>query len=123
MNKATLRLFNAIEVNNKDNKNIPQTILARTIQNGYILDSAIEPDEELLDLIESVVGISGIKANSAFHKSWAVVQDSWMESLVTQQIIHYITTYGFESLGIYREDAVYIPKEVLERVFEKSKFS
>ncbi len=114
MNKATLRLFNAIEVNNKDNKNIPQSILARTIQNGYILDSAIEPEEELLDLIESVVGIAGIKANSAFHKSWAVVQDSWMESLVIQQIIHYITTYGFESLGIYREDAVYIPQEVLE---------
>ena len=54
MNKATLRLFNAIEVNKKDNKNIPQSILARTIQNGYVLDSGIEPDEELLDLIESV---------------------------------------------------------------------
>ena len=114
MNKATLRLFNAVEVNNREKKNISQSILARTIQNGYILDSAIEPNEELLDLIESVVGISGIKANSAFHKSWAVVQDSWMESLVTQQIIHYITTYGFESLGIYREDAVYIPHEILE---------
>ena len=114
MNKATLRLFNAVEVNNRYKKNISQSVLARTIQNGYILDSAIEPDEELLDIIESVVGISGIKANSAFHKSWLVVQDSWMESLVTQQIIHYITTYGFESLGIYREDAVYIPHEILE---------
>ncbi|WP_066116984.1 hypothetical protein [Geminocystis sp. NIES-3709] len=121
MNKATLRLFNVIvqphfviEVKDKKKKNLPESVLVRTIQNGYILEDTIAPDENLLNLIESVVGISGIKANSAFHKSWKIIQDSSMESLVTQQIIHYITTYGFERLGIYREDAVYIPKEILE---------
>lgn len=114
MNKATLRLFNAIEVKNKDKKNLPESVLKRTISLGYILDPAIAPDEKLLNTIETVVGISGIKANSAFHKSWKVIQDSSMESLVTQQIIHYITTYGFENLSIYREDAVYIPAEILE---------
>lgn len=114
MNKATLRLFSAIEVDNKQKKDLPESLLVRTIQNGYILDSTIQPTEELLNTIESIVGISGIKANSAFHKSWQIIQDSSIESLVTQQIIHYITTYGFESLGIYREDAVYIPKEILE---------
>lgn len=114
MNRATLRLFNAIEVSNKENKNIPQSIFNRTISNGYILDSAIEPEERLLETIEGIVGVSEIKANSAFHKSWSIVQNSAIESLVTQQIIHYITTYGLESLGIYREDAVYIPHEILE---------
>ncbi len=88
--------------------------LIRTIQNGYLLEDTIPPLEDLLDAIETVVGISGIKANSAFHKSWKIIQESDLESLITQQIIHYITTYGFERLGIYREDAVYIPKEILE---------
>ncbi|MGK7945971.1 MAG: hypothetical protein AB4058_16025, partial [Microcystaceae cyanobacterium] len=114
MNKSTLRLFNAIEVKHKKEKELPQSVVARTIKNGYILDSAIKPNQELLDTIESVVGISGIKANSAFHKSWSVVQEYSMESLVIQQIIHYLTTYGFKSLGVYREDTVYIPHEVLE---------
>ena len=114
METATLRLFNAIQVDQKQNQNIPPAILERTVKNGYILDPVIRPTEALLNTIESVVGISGEKANAVFHKSWTVVQDSSMEELVTQQIIHYITTYGFEALGIYREDAVYIPHEVLE---------
>lgn len=114
MIKATLRLFNAVQVDSKQNRNIPQAVFERTIKNGYVLDPSILPENDLLDAIESVVGISGEKANAAFHKSWSVVQNASMESLITQQIIHYITTYGFEQLGIYREDAVYIPREVLD---------
>ncbi len=113
MIKATLRLFNAVQVDSKQDRNIPQSVFERTIKNGYVLDPAILPENDLLDVIESVVGISGDKANAAFHKSWSVVQNASMESLIIQQIIHYITTYGYERLGIYREDAVYIPREVL----------
>lgn len=114
MQRATLRLFNAVQIDQRVPGEIPQAILERSLKNGYILDPAIQPSEELLDIIESVVGISGEKANAAFHKSWTVVQDSPLELLVIQQIIHYLTTYGFERLGIYREEAVYIPAEVLE---------
>jgi hypothetical protein len=114
MIKAALRLFNAVQVDSKQNRNIPQAVFERTIKNGYVLDPSILPENDLLDAIESVVGISGDKANTAFHKSWSVVQNASMESLIIQQIIHYITTYGFEHLGIYREDAVYIPREVLD---------
>lgn len=114
MIKATLRLFNAVQVDSRQNRNIPQAVFERTIKNGYVLDPSILPETDILDAIESVVGISGDKANAAFHKSWSVVQNASMESLIIQQIIHYITTYGFEQLGIYREDAVYIPREVLE---------
>jgi len=111
---ATLRLFNAIQVDIKQNRKIPQAIFERTIKNGYILDPSILPDNDLLDVIEDVVGISGEKANAAFHKYWSVVKNASMESLVIQQIIHYTTTNGFENLGIYREDAVYIPREDLD---------
>ena len=115
MNSATLRLFNSVFVDNfKESHEIPQDILGRTIQNGYILDPRIRPDAKLLDEIEEIVGISGEKANAAFHKSWRVVQDTPMAVLVMQQIFHYITTYGFEFLGVYSEDTVYIPHEKLE---------
>ena len=114
METSLLRLFNAVQVVNKESKGINQDILKRTIANGYILDPSILPSKELLNTIEKVVGLSGSKANASFHKSWSIVKDSSIEDLIIQQIIHYITTYGFEALGIYREDAVYIPNEALE---------
>ena len=52
--------------------------------------------------------------NATFHKSWAKVKNASMEQLVMEQLVHYLTTYGFEALGIYNEDSVYIPKEKLE---------
>lgn len=113
--EALLRLFNGIRIGKGSRKRKPDTsVLKRTIKNGYVLSPKITPTDELLKTIEKLIGISGEKANAAFHKSWRVVHDSSMEELVLQQIIHYITTYGFEALGIYREDAVYIPSEALE---------
>jgi hypothetical protein len=113
MISAALRLLNAVQVDLRKNQPIPQAVFERTIKNGYILDPSIPPESDLLDAIERVVGLSGDKANAAFHKSWSVVQSASTESLISQQIIHYITTYGFERLGIYQKDAVYIPHEIL----------
>ena len=114
MQQAVLRLFNAVQVDSHNTLGISQDVTERTIRHGYVLDPTITPDETLLNDIESVIGISGEKANAAFHKSWKVVQDASLESLVIQQIAHYITTYGFQELGIYEEDTVYIPPEALE---------
>ena len=52
--------------------------------------------------------------NATFHKSFSTVKNTPIEVLVAQQIMHYITTYGFENLGIYSQDLVYIPYEALE---------
>lgn len=115
MEKATLRLFNAVQVTDRDAEpKVDEELLKHTIKNGYILDPAIQPTEELLDIIESVVGISGEKANASFHKSWKIIQDTPQEELWLQALIHYITTYGFEALGCYSESTVYIPHETLE---------
>ncbi|MCV6636573.1 hypothetical protein [Candidatus Albibeggiatoa sp. nov. NOAA] len=114
INIALLRLFNTVQVDNKQAKTIDPATLERTIQNGFVLDPAISVDDKLLDVIESVVGISGEKANAAFHKSWTVIQNSTIKQLVSHQIAHYITTYGFKSLGIYQKESVYIPHEILE---------
>lgn len=111
--KSLLRLFNAVLVDEKKKHRTLKDVLKRTVKNGYILDPYIKPTDELLDEIESVV-LSGEKANASFHKSWKVVRDSSDEDLVLQQIVHYITTYGFERLGIYNQDLVYIPAEELK---------
>jgi hypothetical protein len=115
METSLLRLFNAVLVDKKVEKLFHYTpFLERGIKNGYVLSPYIDASVSLLETIESVVGISGVKANAFFHKSWSVINDATIEQLVIQQIVHYITTYGFERLGIYSEDTVYIPKEVLE---------
>jgi hypothetical protein len=115
MLKATLRLFNAVQADTITGMHYTtEDSLERSIRNGYILPLELQPTGELMDTIESIIGISGEKANAAFHKSWAVVRDSDIENLVVQQIIHYITTYSFEALGIYDQATVYIPHEKLE---------
>lgn len=59
-------------------------------------------------------GKDGEKWNQTFHKSWDKVANAPIEQLIAEQIVHYFTTYGFESLGVYSEDTVYIPSEKLE---------
>lgn len=114
MQQAALRLFKAVQVKDPTPREIPREVTERTLRHGYILDSIITPTDELLDTIEGVIGLGGEQANAAFHKSWSVVQEAALEALVLQQIVHYLTTYGFEALGIFREDTVYVPAEALD---------
>lgn len=111
---ATLSLFNSIQVENYSDDKLDLTVLEHSLKQGYILNPAIPNDQEILKTIEEVVGISGEKANAAFHKSWATVKNTPTEALVIQQIIHYITTYGYQNAGIFSHDTVYIPAETLE---------
>ena len=109
-NIETLRLFNSIQV--EGNRAYAQDY-KKSIKNGYILDPRIKPSVELLKEINSIVGLSGEKANASFHKSWAVIKDTPQEVLWLQACVHYMTTYGFEALGVYDESTVYIPHEEL----------
>lgn len=52
--------------------------------------------------------------NASFHKSWKKVKDASIVQLLVEQLTHYITTYGFESMGVYDESTVYIPTEELD---------
>lgn len=112
--ESILRLFNGIQVDSRDHFHVPEEVHVRTIRHGYLVDGSFEPTDESLDLIDRVIGLSGSQVNASFHKSWEVVRDSDIEDLVIHQILHYITTYGFEHLGIYDRDLVYLPHEVLD---------
>lgn len=68
---------------------------------------------ELIKLVEKEVIITAEQMNASFHKSWDKVRNASIEQLVLEQILHYFTTYGYEALGIYDKDSVYIPIEEL----------
>lgn len=56
-------------------------------------------------------GISYDNLNNSFHKSFKTVADMEPEKYYVQQILHYFSTYGLESLGFNAE--TYIPNEIL----------
>ena len=111
---ATLRLFKAVQIKNCETDNVDQDTHAVTIPYGYVLDPRIEPTPELLEVINNRVGVTGEQANAAFHKSWEKIRTADMEQLVLEQVLHYITTYGFSSAGIYDSSTVFIPAAKLE---------
>jgi hypothetical protein len=51
--------------------------------------------------------------NQAFHKSWQIIADTPQVDLWRQAIAHYLTTYGFDTLGI-EDGYIYIPNESLD---------
>ncbi len=112
---ALLSLFNAVELSSDSEEySIRYSSFKKMISNGYIMDSRIIPTTSLINLVDELVGIGGEKLNSSFHKSWGTVSNALLFQLLIEQIFHYITTYGYESLGIYDENRVYIPAEKLD---------
>lgn len=118
--KSTIRLFRALPIENKNKRNASKKILNETIKRGFIFSPEVVnsyTDIQLMDIIQEIekyVGLTAEQMNSSFHKSWDKVENAPMIQLVMEQYVHYITTYGFKQLGIYNENSVYIPDEVLE---------
>ena len=63
------------------------------------------------DLILDAFGNSNDQWYNSFHKSWEKVANSPIETLIEEQLIHYFSTYGLESLGLFAHP--YIPAEQL----------
>jgi len=116
--KSTISLFKALPIKTRRKKKAPASLLEKTVKRGFVFSPEVVYNysnyDELIGLVEEVFGITSEKINSSFHKSWKKVKEADIEQLVLEQIVHYITTYGFERLGIYDENSVYIPKEKLE---------
>ena len=122
---ATIKLFKALPVQNKDRKQFSSgprfqlglnTLLRKTIPRGFIFSPEVVSnysEQELLEIAKDI-GRTSEQLNSSFHKSWKKVKEADIVQLVLEQMIHYLTTYGFESLGVYDKDSVYIPNEQLD---------
>lgn len=106
MKKEILRLFKGYLGEKTNNIN------EKALKYGLLIpDSA---NDEIVDIAIDMYGKDGKKWNQTFHKDFEIVKNAPIEDLIAQQIIHYITTYGFESLGMYDNDLVYVPREKLE---------
>ena len=106
MKKETLRLFKGYLGEKTNNIN------EKALKYGLLIpDSA---NDEIVDIAIDMYGKDGKKWNQTFHKDFEIVKNAPIEDLIAQQMIHYITTYGFESLGMYDNDLVYIPRESLD---------
>lgn len=106
MKKEILRLFKGYLGEKTD------TVNEKALKYGLLIPN--NADEEVVDLAIEMYGKDGEKWNQTFHKDFEIVKNASIEDLIAQQMIHYITTYGFESLGMYDSDLVYIPREKLE---------
>ena len=114
-NIATLRLFNSIIVGELGyHAGMNKEMLTRCLSNGFMVDPTVELENDITSFLINEIGINPAELNSAFHKSWSVVRDTDEFMLYIQQIIHYFTTYGYEALGVYDKDSVFIPKEKLD---------
>ena len=119
---STIRLFKALPVEEKTsaetNAERYAELMKKTLPKGFILDPTLAgpqfDTESILDQINQAYGRSSEELNQSFHKSFAKVRDASMQQLVFEQMIHYLTTYGAERMGIYSEESVYIPAEQLD---------
>lgn len=118
--QSTLKLFNAVPIESINKSKPTKTILTKTLNHGFILSPEVASnysEDELLDIIEQAeqeIGLTPHQMNSSFHKSWKKVREAPIFQLVIEQIFHYITTYGYERLGIYDKNSVFIPAEDLK---------
>lgn len=109
--KAIMKLFKAY-VKEIDNKESKFDVNENALKKGILIS-----DNCSLDIIKiacELWGKDGFLLNQTFHKSFLTVVKSRQETLICQQIMHYITTYGFEEINIYDEQLVYIPNERLD---------
>jgi len=74
--------------------------------------NALSSYSEVKSYLESIY-LSGNELNKAFHKSWHTILQSTPQSLLSEQLIHYFSTYGLQSLHLYSSDTIYIPSEYL----------
>jgi hypothetical protein len=114
---ATLRLFNSLPVKSTDKENNFKNI-NETLEKGFLFTPDIynnyKNKQEIIELVSNEIGLSSTKLNQSFHKSWKKVKEAKIEQLLLEQLTHYFTTYGFEQLGIYDENSVYIPNEKID---------
>lgn len=119
INQATLFLFKSV-YDPSSQIIVPEEDKVRLISQGIALNFdnlGDTPDEQnkLLSLIRNMYGKYIYNLNNSFHKNWRIVETIDPKLHYLQQVLHYITTYGYEALGVtYDSKNVYIPNEVVE---------
>ena len=104
---SMIKLFKSYIGDSEDEFEVDKDVLKK----GIIIDKNAPKDVK--EKAIKIWGVDGFLINQTFHKSFEKVTSSSIEKLVIEQLVHYFTTYGYESLGI-KDGTVYIPSEMLD---------
>lgn len=114
---SILKLFKGIIYDGSiELKEYNESFITDFLSNGIILDDIAmklvsqNDNHKLLEIINNLYGKPNY-LNNTFYKSYSDVSEASDLKLLLDRMLHYLTTYGFESLGIYNESIVYIPNK------------
>lgn len=114
---AVLKLFKGIVYDGSNElKEYNESFITNFLSNGIILDNVAirivsqNDNQKLLEIINNLYGKPNY-LNNTFYKSYSDVSEASDLKLFLDRILHYLTTYGFENLGVYDESTVYIPNK------------
>ena len=117
--QATLNLFKAAPV--LADKKLEYTLNnEKNLAHGFfITDKAFDgcpclADKEIFKFIKDKYGYNIFDLNRGFYKSFGKVADSTPQKILLNKLLHYMSTYGAERLGIFDRELVYIPNDALE---------
>lgn len=118
--RACLNLFKAAP--NLENEKFPEYVLdnEKNLANGFfITDEAFKvcpclADENFFPFLKDKFGYDIFELNQGFYKSFGTVASSTPQKLLINKLLHYMSTYGMESLGIFDRELVYLPNDALE---------
>ena len=118
--KAVLNLFKAVP-NLEGEKFTPYTLdNERNLANGFfITERAFKvcpcvAATGIVDFIKSKFGYNIFELNQGFYKSFRTVTELTPQKILINKLLHYMSTYGMEDLGIFDRELVYIPNDALE---------
>lgn len=111
MSLATLRLFGAVR--QTDVSKLP--VLVK--EYGVLISASAAYEHKTILQYLKVYGVGEAERNSSFWESWSKVKNASDFTLLAEQIVHYLTTYGLESLGIdaVKNGFIYLPEKVFVR--------
>lgn len=111
--KATLELFNCVPLKEESGEECEPLLLEK--YGIAVRGEATKPQyvKEIKEWAEHKI-LYGESLNQSFHKSWKKIKESSKLQLRTEQVLHYLSTYGLYSLGIHDSGLIYIPSEQLD---------
>ena len=114
LDAATLRLFKGLYVDEPNTgSNVTRDDVVKLALNGLIFNTTVRSNTAV-DVAIKLYGNNPYKLSNTFHKDWNTVENITPEEHYLQTFISYITTYGYDSLGIpYDESHYIIPDEVI----------
>lgn len=118
--KAVLSLFKAVP--NLESGQFASYTLnnERNLANGFFITERAFKScpcvaaTGIVDFIKSKFGYNIFELNQGFYKSFRTVTELTPQKILINKLLHYMSTYGMEALGIFDRELVYIPNDALE---------